>query len=111
MIKIFAILIGLSFAIGCLALALLQSTVFVIYQQNLPLGQALPAFTIFCKTLNPVLIVLAIVGLVYPTVLLFKKQIETEAVLIYSGIVIFIGTLLFFSIALALTLPWITVIN
>jgi hypothetical protein len=110
MIKLFAILLGLSFAICCLALALLQSMMFVIYPQELH-GTHLPGFTLFCKTLNPVLVTLAIVGLVYPTILVFKKHVQIEVVLIYSGIVILIGTLLFFSITVALILPWIKIIE
>jgi hypothetical protein len=71
-------------------------------------GEQLPKFTKWCLALSPWLKYLGFIGFVYPASVVFRKNAQTDEILVYLGIVFLIVALLFFTLAFTAIIPWIT---
>jgi hypothetical protein len=107
-LKLFLLLVGLNFLFCCLFLAMLHDVVvsnYRIYHD----GWHLPGWTECCSLLIPWLKYLGAIGMSYPVFALFRKTVKMEEALLYSGVIFFAQTILFFTVFTSALFPWLPI--
>jgi len=80
----------------------------VLYTQVFD-GAALPHLTRLCMEARPWLLGVPIAFLVFSLLMLFRPRITAEFVMFYAAVLVLLFSFVFFTVAIAVLLPWIRV--